>query len=218
MNDYKGMRTLTADTRIRLSQIKELRELIEDAVHYEIGEISKKTGLQKCLINGRIVWLLPKQNKNFSNEGLGNSALRQLAKSAKKARTMKPLLNPTVSDARKYLIAMSKDWKTDHVICPFLGNARIRFNEKSIEHFFWTNGKKRPEKDVIERAECLPYIRDILERSGKPAEHLIKGDKESYSIVGRADINGKDRGIKVVITKHQNGNMYYFSVNSYTKM
>ena len=63
------MRKLTGDTRIRLSQILDfkywLSDLTEDAHKYKIGEISQKTGLQKCLINGRIVWLLPTQNSDF---------------------------------------------------------------------------------------------------------------------------------------------------------
>lgn len=212
------MKTLTADTRIRLNQIKELRELIEDAKRYEINEISEKTGLQKCLVEGRIVWLLPVQNQSFSNESLGDAGLKRLAKSAKKARAAKPLNNLTIKDIKKYLIEMSKDWKNNPVKCPFLGNTRVRFDDKGFEHFFKTKGKERPKNEVIERAECLPFMRDIIERSGKPAEHLKNKNGESYSIIGKAIINGKERGIKVIIERRPSGNYFYFSLNSYKKI
>lgn len=61
------MAELTGSTRIRLSQIIDLElwadAFVEDAKHYEIGEISQKTGLQKTLVNGRIVWLLQEIEK-----------------------------------------------------------------------------------------------------------------------------------------------------------
>lgn len=40
------MRILTAETKIKLSQIKDLRTWTEDE-KYDVGDISKKTGLQK---------------------------------------------------------------------------------------------------------------------------------------------------------------------------
>ena len=70
----------------------------------------------------------------------------------------------------------------------------------------------------IERAECLPYVRDILERTGKPAEHLISGGNESYSVIGKANINGTEQGIKVIISKHTDGRYFYLSVFSLKKI
>lgn len=71
----KEMTELTGSTRIRLSQIFDLElwadAFVEDAKHYNIGEISQKTGLQKSLVNGRIVWLLPKQGGGFLQGKMG---------------------------------------------------------------------------------------------------------------------------------------------------
>lgn len=82
----------------------------------------------------------------------------------------------------------------------------------SYKHLFYTKGKKRSVHEILERAECLPYIRDILERTGKPAEHLITKGKESYSIIGKANINGTEQGIKIIISKHTDGRYFYLSV------
>ena len=38
--------------------------------------------------------------------------------------------------------------------------------------------------------------------------------KESYSIIGKANINGKDQGIKIIISKHTDGRYFYLSVFS----
>ena len=51
---------LTGDTRIRLSQIKDLRGWIEDKRTYKPGEISEKTGLQKQPDGS---WKEPKKNR-----------------------------------------------------------------------------------------------------------------------------------------------------------
>ena len=82
----------------------------------------------------------------------------------------------------------------------------------------YTKGKKETCSWNTRKAECLPYIRDILERTGKPAEHLITKGKESYSIIGKANINGKDLGIKIIISKHTDGRYFYLSVFSLKKI
>lgn len=51
---------LTGDTRIRLSQIKGLKEWVTDRRKYKIGEISEKTGLLKTRTkSGKIEWVEP---------------------------------------------------------------------------------------------------------------------------------------------------------------
>lgn len=210
---------LTGDTRIRLRQILDFyywnNPLILDAHKYEIGEISKTTGLQKCLINGRIVWLLPGQNSDFLHKKMSKPDTKQLAKSCKKARADGYInFNKSIKNAaRSYLNHMTKAWQQNPVRVPFLNNAIIGINKFSHYHLFKTKGKPRSEKEIRSRAECLPYVRDILERTGKPADHYINNKgQESYSIVGRANINGIDRELQVIISKDSHKNHYYLSV------
>ena len=219
------MRELSGDTRIHVLTYPDFEEviltedaLIEDAKKYEIGDISTKTGLQKCLVNGRIVWLLPHQGQGFSNTKLSKGDLKTLAKSAKIASADGQLNAPTVKDAEKYMQFMMSSWKQNPVKSPLFNNARIRLDRMSYNHLFKTKGKQRAPKEFIERAECLPYVRDILERSGKPAEHLIYNGSESYSVIGKANINGADKGIKIIISRHTDGRYFYLSVFSLKKI
>ncbi len=108
---------------------------------------------------------------------------------------------------------MQTTWAKNPVKARYLNNAEIRLNSMSYKHLFETKGEPRPSAEIKERAECLPYVRDILERTGKPSDHTIdeKG-KESYTIVGRANINQKDRSIKVVISRNKNDEYFYLSV------
>lgn len=219
------MRELTPDTKIKIKiypDFEEIlikdQELIEDAQKYNVGDISKKTGLQKCMVNGRIVWLLPHQNGNFTQAKMQKADLKLLAKSAKKAKPDGKLNAPSVKEAQNYLNYMINTWKTHPVKSPFFNNARIRLDRMSYNHLFQTKGKQRSSREIIERAECLPYVRDILERTGKPAEHLISGGNESYSVIGKANINGTEQGIKVIISKHTDGRYFYLSVFSLKKI
>ena len=188
--------------------------LTEDAEHYEIGDISKKTGKQKCLVNGKIVWLLKGQNGTFNNGRLSPNDLNELLKSCKKA---KPSPNyapkkPSISEAYKCYKDMKQDWARNPVKSPFLNNATIKFDKQSDYHFTYTRGAKRNPNDIVRRSYLLPYARDIFERSGKPAEHTIDQNNESYSIVGKANIKGIDKGIKIIVSKHTDGRYFYFSV------
>ena len=93
------------------------------------------------MVNGRIVWLLPHQNGNFTQAKMQKADLKILAKSVKKAKP-----------------------------------------------------------------------------AGKPTEHLISGGNESYSVIGKANINGTEQGIKVIISKHTDGRYFYLSVFSLKKI
>lgn len=213
------MRKLTGDTKIRVVQYPDFEEyqltetgMIEDATQYNIGDISKKTGLQKCLVNGRIVWLLPHQGSGFSKTKMTKGDLKTLAKSSKKARSDAQLQTPTVKGAKNYMKYMMSSWKKNPVKSPFFNNAKIRLDGMSYKHLFETHGKQRPSADIVRRAKCLPYVRDILQRTGKPAEHLVGTKDESYSVIGKANIDGIDQGIKVLVSKHTDGKYFYLSV------
>lgn len=213
------MRELTRDTKNRIAQYPDFEEyiltepgLIEDATTYNIGDISQKTGLQKCLVNGRIVWLLPHQGSGFSQAKMAKADLKTLAKSAKKARPDNQLQAPTVKGAKQYMKYMMSTWKQKPVVSPLFNNAKVRLDGMSYKHLFETHGKPRPSADIVRRAKCLPYVRDILERTGKPAEHLISNKDESYSVIGKANIDGVDRGVKVIVSKHTDGKYFYLSV------
>ena len=69
--------------------------LTEDAEHYEIGDISKKTGKQKCLVNGKIVWLLKGQKESLidRNSKVVVTVPKSLGASARKfyVSTTKPV-------------------------------------------------------------------------------------------------------------------------------
>ncbi len=213
------MRELSGNTRIKLSQILDFiywhSGLTEDAHKYKIGEISQKTGLQKCLVNNRIVWLLPNQNSNFLQKKMSKPDTKQLAKSCKKARPdgIISFRNGIKNGARNYFKHMTNSWAQKPVKVPFLNNAKVGLNQFSIHHLFVTKGKPRPLKEVKDRAECLPYVRDVLERAGKPADHYFnKKGEESYSIVGKANFNGIDREMEVIISKDKHKNHFYLSV------
>lgn len=186
-----------------------------DAHKYKIGEISTKTGLQKCLVNGRIVWLLPKQNSNFLQQKMSKPDTKALAKSCKRARPdgAVSFTKGIKNGARDYLNHMAVSWRANPVKVPFLNYAKVGLNSFSSYHLFYTHNKPRPIGEIKDRAECLPYVRDVLERAGKPADHYInsKGE-ESYSIVGRANISGSDREMVVVISKDRHKNYFYLSV------
>lgn len=187
----------------------------EDARRYKIGEISQKTGLQKCLVNGNIVWLLPGQNSNYLQTRMQKPDAKQLASSTRLAKADGSVIfgQNVRQSARKYLNYMQTTWTKNPVKARYLNNAGVRLNSMSYKHLFETKGKPRPVTEIKERAECLPYVRDILERTGKPADHTTdaKGN-ESYTIVGRANINQKDRNIKVVISRNKNDEYFYLSV------
>ncbi len=215
------MTELTSSTRIRLSQIIDFElwadAFVEDAKHYNIGEISEKTGLQKTLVNGRIVWLLPKQGGGFYQGKMGVGSEKMLAGTAKLARPDGQIVfterRNIRNDARSYLNHMYVSWKNNPVICPFLNYARVGLNNKSFDHLFKTHGKLRPPNVVKDRAECLPYVRDILQRTGKPADHFINArGEESYSIVGLANINNRNQEVLVVISREPSDNYFYLSV------
>lgn len=216
------MRELTPDTKIRITLYPDFEEifikdqlLIEDAQKYNVGDISKKTGLQKCMVNGRIVWLLPIQNQNFHNGRIAPNDLNTLLKSCKKARASTNYYPkaPTVNEAQKCYNDMKQDWKRNPVKSPFFNGAKIRLDKNSDYHFTHKKGGvPRDPKDIIRRGYLLPYVRDILERTGKPAEHTIENKNESYSIAGKANIKGVDKGIKIIISRHTDGKYFYFSV------
>lgn len=205
---------LTGDTKIRLSQIKDLAAWVEDRTKYQIGDISKTTGLKKCFVNGNIVWLDPKQNNDFLQSKMTKKDTRRLAESAKPARSDGKLNNTgnPIKDARNYLNYMKTTWNKNPVQVRHLHNVFVTLNKKSSEHLFYSHGQRRPVSQIKERSECLPYVKDILSRSGKPADHTInnKGE-ESYTFVGNAVINNKKRNILVVISKDK-GHYYYLSV------
>lgn len=143
------------------------------------------------------------------------SDTKQLAKSCKRARPDGTIsfANGVKNGARNYLQHMTVTWSQNPVRVPFLNNAKVGINQFSKYHLFVTKGKPRPISELKDRAECLPYVRDILERSGKPADHYVNNrGEESYSIVGRANINGKDREMVVVISKDKSKHLYYLSV------
>lgn len=66
------MKTLTKDTKIKLSQIKDLKNWVED-IRYQIGQISAKTGLLKTTEG----WIKPphtiKELKNGNDTIIGGS-------------------------------------------------------------------------------------------------------------------------------------------------
>ena len=65
---------LTGDTRIKLSQIKDLKEWVEDRRKYKVGEISETTGLMKQRSkSGEIIWIDPQRgDKTDPNEKPGS--------------------------------------------------------------------------------------------------------------------------------------------------
>ena len=156
---------------------------------------------------------MPIQNSGFINRRLEPNEMNTLLKSCKKARpTEEVKYTKNVNEALKHYTNLVIDWNDKPVKSPIMNGIRIRLDNESYTHLVKKNGKPRKENDIIRRCILLPYMRDILERTGKPAEHTIKDGNERYSIVGKANINGTDKGIKILIKRKTDGKYYYFSV------
>ena len=176
-------------------------------------ELKKEVDSQKNLIR------LKSENKEtfgFRYGKLTKDEYRAIAMQSKPAKADGTIdLANLPKSAEDYLSYMMKDWNERKVISPIFDNTRIRFDGDSYRHFF--KGKKgdRSPEEIELRAKCLPYIRDILERTGKKGV-LIQNDKNqlAFSVLGRANINGFDTAIKIIVTKKKGRKYFYLSVNN----
>ena len=143
--------------------------------------------------------------------------LKQIAKKANPAIAAGSIdfsnLDNSIKDYLKYL---EKDWNNNFVYSPVLNNSRIRFDSNSFKHFYYSGRKQRSLDELESRAKCLPYIRNIIEENGiKGCCSLDERKHLGFVIMGRAEIDGKDTAIKVIVAKKKKDKLYYLSVNNY---
>ena len=143
--------------------------------------------------------------------------LKQIAKTAKPATADGAIdisdFNNSVND---YLRKLEKDWNSVFVYSPLMENARIRFDSDSYHHFYYSGRRPRGKDELEARAKCLPFLRDIIEKSGvKGSCSLDEKNHLAFVIMGRANIDGKDTAIKVIIAKKKKEKYYYLSVNNF---
>ena len=207
----------------RAGSVDELLKIVVENVHrFEdadgkilpiVEELKKEVDGKKNILR------LQKDNKEtfgFNYGKLSKDEYRKIAESSKPAKADKSIdLNNLPQSARDYLDYMMKSWNENKVISPIFNNVRIRFDGDSYKHFFKGKKGERSQEEIEKRAKCLPYIRDILERTGKRCA-LIQNDKGqlAYSVVGRAVIDSEDTVIKVIVTKKRGRKYFYLSVNN----
>lgn len=202
------MHELTGGTKIRLSQIdwsSYLPIILDKHSKYKIGDRAVwKDGVYEKTHQG---WKKVKQPE-YSEK---RKTYKDLAKKAEKAHGDGQLESPTVSGAQKYMKELMRSWKVNPVKSPLFNNARIRMDRTSYDHLFEQKpGVQRPPSDIVRRAKCLPYLRDILERAGKLAGRSVdKYKDEIFTVVGKGDIDGKEKGIKALVVKRNNSGHYF---------
>jgi hypothetical protein len=179
---------------------------------YSNGEIFKK-------INNKINNIELKKVNTF-NFPIGKKEKRELKQIAGTAQQ-------AVADGRidfsdfwnslnKYLIYLRNDWNSKIVKSALFDNARIRFDGASFRHFYNSGRQLRSIEELESRAKCLPYLRSIIEKTGVKGCCSINTDGHlGFVIMGRANIEGKNTAIKVIIAKKKKDKLYYLSVNNF---
>lgn len=141
--------------------------------------------------------------------------LRKIAKTANIALADWTLdLSDFKTSVSRCLIHLKNDWNANIVKSPLFNNARIRFDGDSFRHFYYSGRNARSQRELELRAKCLPYLRNIIEKSGVKACCSVENGQLGFVIMGRSKIDGKDTAIKVIIAKKKKDKLYYLSVNN----
>lgn len=112
---------------------------------------------------------------------------------------------------KQFLKDWNEDWKKNPEKAKIwaLNNSPVKLltsgkNKITLFHFDHKGGgKKRNPKDIYERALLLPYAKKMLEGINLCLVNEVRKhpDHVEYELVGKAQINGVDRIISVIISK-----------------
>ncbi|WP_157645427.1 hypothetical protein, partial [Treponema phagedenis] len=145
---------------------------------------------------------------------------RKTARAKVEVCTAKPLA-VTPENAKKIGNKFIKDWQKDWQRnpekrkCPALNYMKIGFGEISLKHLgVKGKNKLRGKDEIAERAKLLPFAKEILEGENKGVCHSVRAEKDLvyYEIIGRANINGKEETISVIVSKIKPDTKKYISV------
>ncbi len=208
---------LTWTTRIKLSQIKDLAQFAKDqrGVKTEIGQYTtRKDGIYRKITETKFAKV---NTYNYPIAKKEKGELKVIAKSATPATADGSIdFSDFDNSVKNYLKGLENDWNTNFVYSPLFGNTRIRFDSDSYRHFYFSGRKMRPKDELEARAKCLPFLRNIIEKTGvKGCCSLNDEGHLGFVIMGKAKIDGKDTAIKVIIAKKKKDKMYYLSVNNF---
>ncbi|CEM61707.1 conserved hypothetical protein [Treponema phagedenis] len=117
----------------------------------------------------------------------------------------------------KFIKEWQKDWQRnpEKRKCPALNYTKISFGNISFKHISLKGGNKPRGKDkTAERVSLLPFAKEILEGENKGVCHSVRVEKDLvyYEIIGRANINGKEEAISVIVSKFKSDAKKYISV------
>jgi len=112
-----------------------------------------------------------------------------------------------VSKVNSYFVELRKKIKTG-LYCRAMQNKKIVGID--TKHFFTqSKGLKRPMSELLKRAILLPFIIPIIEKTGR-ISHSQKNNIGGYDfeLSGRAEINGKNHAVTIVLTSRPGGLLY----------
>jgi len=110
-----------------------------------------------------------------------------------------------IEKGKKILRKLRKKWNNIKFLCPELNNRRVIINNDSINHLDHTGDGDRDITEIVKRVELFPYIEDII-KGGK-----YYNKKQGYSLIGRAMINNKETGLRVILVE-KGENLLYISI------
>ncbi len=216
--------------RVRKAQsVDELFEIVMNNTHRfsdENGkpldivlELKKEVDARKYQLKGDKIKSESEPLYGFKYGKFEKSDYRKIAEKAKNATPDKDCkidfsdLENTTTD---YLKSMLESWNTSPVNSPLFDKIRIRFDGDSIKHFFYNGRKKRDVEELERRAKCLPFVRDILENTGVKGSVYqdVVTKKIAFVVMGKADIDGKETAIRLIIKKKKKGKYFYLSVHN----
>lgn len=172
--------------------------------------------ISKKYINGRWVYKYH-QDRNTARSKI-NYCISQPLKCTKQ---------DALAKGEQFIKDWQQDWRNNRnkSKCPVLGGntvvvVAIDENGKegiSLQHFGYKgSGKKfkRPDSVIKERAELLPFAKEMLESKDKSIVNEVRtnGNITEYEILGKAKINGKTEKICVIVSKIKNEALTYLSI------
>lgn len=231
-NNDKSVKTSIARLKgkVRNTQsVEELFQIVMENTHRfsdkdgkpldVVLELKKEVDAKKYQLKGDKIKNEGEPLYGFKYGKFEKSDYRKIAEKAKNATLDNDCkidfsnLESTVTD---YLKSMLESWNTNPVKSPLFDKIRIRFDGDSIKHFFYNGRKKRDVEELERRAKCLPFIRDILENTGVKGSVYqdVVTKKIAFVVIGKADIDGKETAIRLIIKKKKKGKYFYLSVHN----
>ena len=200
------------------SDLKQAKKQITSKLRANENEVEKGFGkyISKKFVKGKWVYKYH-QDRNVARSKI-NSCTSQ---------PLKCTLQNALAKGEQFIKNWQQDWRANRKKsrCPVLGGNTVvviaideNGNEGiSLQHFGYKgSGKKfkRPAPVIKERAEILPFAKEMLESKDKCIVNEVRtnGNQTEYEILGKAKINGKTEKICVIVSKRKNEPLTYLSI------